>query len=238
MSSPFRSRRRGSGCISNLCLAASVYNRPANIRMRGPLDVGFLRQALNHTFTRQQSIWITAQSSGATARLIRESPVELELPFTDLSNESDQQALAGQIAAAEAGRPFDLNQAPLVRSRLLRISDEDHLLLLTFHEFAFDAWSQAVLLRELTAAYQAFAEAEVSSLGRPQIQYSDFAVWDRSQQRLDGFAEGRDYWRRELADLPTLQLPTDRCSTTRTIRTGGASSIFSCRRTLLAGCVR
>ena len=178
---------------------------------------------MNDTLARHQSIWIAVESSDATPNLRTESPAELAVPLTDLTDEPDPEARAGEIAAAEAGRPFDLNQAPLFRCRLLRIGDEDHLLLLTFHHFAFDAWSQAVLLRELTATYQALADGEPPATCKPQIQYTDFAAWDRSEQRVDALADGRSFWRRELGDPPALQLPTDYPRPANTIRSGGAA---------------
>jgi hypothetical protein len=110
----------------------------------------------------------------------------------------------------EASRPFDLERdASMVRGRLLRIGREEHLLLLTFHHFAFDAWSHAVLLEELAGNYEGSKAGEKAAGEALEIQYADFAVWDRSRGRVAALEEGRSYWKGEMADPPVLQLPTD-----------------------------
>ena len=191
-----------------------VYNRPANIRLRGPLQVDALNRALRHTVSRHESIWMTVEASTTTPSLNVQPPYDFDIPFTDLTHEPDRAGLVPELVKAEAVRPFDLNQVPLLRSHLLRLGDDDHLLLLTFHHFCFDAWSQAVLLREFAAAYQAFVDHEQPALIAPPIRYSDFAAWDRSEERVHAFSGGRSYWKRELQAPPTLQLPTDHSRST------------------------
>ena len=73
----------------------------------------------------------------------------------------------------------------------MRIGCEDHLLLLTFHHFTFDAWSQAVLLREFVAAYEAFSAGVIPEISKSNITYVDFAAWDRSAERVDALAKCR-----------------------------------------------
>ena len=186
-----------------------VYNRPANIRLRGPLQVDPLIRALRHAVSRHESIWMTVEASTITPSSKVQPPYDFDIPFSDLTHESDGAGRVPELVKAEAVRPFDLNQVPLLRSHLLRLGDDDHLLLLTFHHFCFDAWSQAVLLREFAAAYQAFVNNEQPALIAPVIRYSDFAAWDRSTERVHALSRGRSYWKRELQAPPTLQLPTD-----------------------------
>ena len=184
-----------------------VYNRPANIRLRGPLRIDPLRQALSEVVARHGSLRTTVSRAGHLD--IARDTVSVEMPFTDLSGAPSPEQLARQLATEEATRPFDLRQGLLLRSHLLRIGCEHHLLLLTFHHFTFDAWSQAVFLQELTQSYEGHTRGVKSPVEMPLIQYGDFAAWDRCEQRVAALEEGRSYWRRELVDPPVLQLPTD-----------------------------
>ena len=186
-----------------------VYNRPANIRLRGPLQFDSLRQALQHTVRRHQPLWTTIGSIHAAPRLLPESPAFISLPYTDLADRPDPQESADRIVAAEAAQPFDLSVAPLLRCGLLKVGEQDHLLMLIFHHIAFDAWSQSILLQELSAAYEAAVNGSLTASSKPQLRYTDFAAWDRSEERIQAFGESTDYWRGELGDLPVLQLPTD-----------------------------
>jgi len=193
---------------SQLAPGSVVYNRPTNMRIRGPLRVDWLRQALDEIVARHESLRTTVRCGVDAASTCIHAHVALEMPFTDLSGRpSDRLAL--QMAQEEARRPFDLEQGPLLRSHLLRIDAEDHLLLLTFHHFTFDAWSQSVLLRELTQNYQACATDPTAPVEPLPIQYVDFAAWDRNPQRATALEEGRSYWKHGLSNPPVLQLPTD-----------------------------
>jgi surfactin family lipopeptide synthetase A len=186
-----------------------AYHRPANFRLRGPLQIEPLRQALETVAARHESLRTTLANSNESPRLVVQPAFSLELPLTDLSGEADPELSAGQLAREEAARPFDLQQGPLFRCRLLRIACQDHLLLLTFHHFTFDAWSQSVLLEELIRGYAAYVEGAEPRFAPLAIQYADFAEWDRSPQRVTAIEEDRAYWRRELSAPPVLQLPTD-----------------------------
>src|SRR5262249_10220315 len=110
----------------------------------------------------------------------------------------------------EAQRPFDLAHGPLVRTTLLRLASEDHVLLLTLHHIIFDGWSTEVFWRELVALYSAIDTGQPLSLPALPIQYADFAVWQRQWFQGEVLAAQLAYWKRQLGnDLPVLNLPTD-----------------------------
>ena len=101
-----------------------------------------------------------------------------------------RQAEAQRLAAAEAYRPFDLARGPLLRARLLRLSDEDHVALLTMHHIVVDGWSMSVLIKEVSTLYRAYVQGNKSPLAELPIQYADYAAWQ--QQWLAGeVLEGR-----------------------------------------------
>jgi amino acid adenylation domain-containing protein len=137
--------------------------------------------------------------------------LELSLPLMDLSGlePTQREAEALRLAQAEALAPFDLLHGPLIRATLLRLGSLDHVLLLTMHHIVSDGWSTGVLLRELSALYQAFAAGKPSPLPELRIQYADFAVWQREWLQGAVLESQLGYWRKQLHDIPRLQLQTD-----------------------------
>ncbi|MEU3571408.1 amino acid adenylation domain-containing protein, partial [Kitasatospora sp. NPDC036755] len=120
----------------------------------------------------------------------------------------ERAAAAEHLLAEELSRPYDLTRGPLTRVLLIRLADEEHLLLLAQHHIVTDGWSVGVLTRELAELHRAEAAGEPDTLPAPALQYPDFAHWE--QHRPADHTADLAYWRRALAGLPTLRLPTDR----------------------------
>ena len=115
------------------------------------------------------------------------------------------------MADEEAQQPFDLMRGPLFRFRLVRLAEEQHILLLTMHHIISDGWSLGVLGRELAALYQAYSAGQSSPLAELAIQYADFAVWQREWLQGEVLEKQLAYWREQLGgELPVLELTTDR----------------------------
>ncbi|HEV2149878.1 MAG TPA: amino acid adenylation domain-containing protein, partial [Longimicrobiaceae bacterium] len=120
-------------------------------------------------------------------------------------------AAARRLAAESAARPFDLERGPLLRASLVRLGDDESLLLFAMHHVVGDGWSTGVLVREVSALYRAFARGEPSPLPELPVQYGDYAVWQRSWL-TDEVLEGElAFWREAMAGAPPLlELPLDR----------------------------
>ena len=131
----------------------------------------------------------------------------LELPVVDLGGlaGAQRETEIRRRAGEEARRPFDLGQGPLVRVALLRLDDQDHVLLLTLHHIVADGWSMGVFVREMAALYAAFMAGAPSPLPELPIQYADFAHWQRQWFRGEVLEQQLSYWRTQLAGLPALR---------------------------------
>lgn len=190
-----------------------AYNLSGAIRLTGRLDAEALERALGEIVRRHEVLRTTfAEVGGRPVQLVAES-LEFRLPLNVLEGEDEaaREAEARGLAAEEARTPFDLSRGPLVRVRLLRLGEHEHVMLLTMHHIISDGWSLGVLVRELTALYEAFAQGRTSPLEELPIQYADFAVWQREWLTGDVLEEQLSYWKRQLAGAPALlALPTDR----------------------------
>ena len=123
----------------------------------------------------------------------------------------DRQSQLLDCICEEAGAPFDLEQGPLIRGRLIRLEDDEHVLLVTMHHIVSDGWSMGVFRRELSALYKAFSRGESDPLPPLAIQYADYAAWQRQWLSGERLAEQSSYWQRTLADAPAvIDLPSDR----------------------------
>src|SRR4051812_44206578 len=189
------------------------YNVPAALRVEGPLDSRVLARTLGEIVRRHEALrTVFAAPHGGPVQVIRPAG-PFALPVVDLSGlpEAARETLAQALVHAEAGRPFDLAQGPLLRGLLLRLTERDHAVLLTLHHIAGDGWSTDVLVREVAALYPAFAARRPSPLPELPVQYADFAVWQRSWLRGEVLEQEIAWWRQQLAGLPPLlTLPTDR----------------------------
>ncbi|HEY3568284.1 MAG TPA: amino acid adenylation domain-containing protein [Thermoanaerobaculia bacterium] len=190
----------------------SVLNVPHPLRLTGPLDPAALAAALTEIARRHASLRASFVYGEAGLRQRTAPPAAVELPVTDLGAHPPavREEEARRLVREEARQPFDLAVAPLWRARLLRLGEEDHRLLLTFHHTIADGWSLDLLDRELAALYSARTDGG-ALLPEPALQYTDFAVWQRRWLNDETLASQLAYWRRQLAGVPTvLDLPTDR----------------------------
>lgn len=105
--------------------------------------------------------------------------------------------------------PFDLSCDPVIRGALLSQNNKGHVLALTLHHIASDGWSVAIMIREIVACYNAFKRGVPHQLTPPDIQYTDYAVWQRQPHRLPLWKKEIAYWERQLTDAAPLELPAD-----------------------------
>ncbi len=188
------------------------YNIPASLWVTGRLDVPALAAALSEVVRRHEALRTTFRSVDGLPVQVIAPPSPQPLPLVDLTAlpAARREEETRRLAALEAQRPFDLARGPLVRSGLVRLEGERHALLLTMHHVVADGWSTGVLVRELVALYAAAAAGRPSPLPELEIQYPDFAVWQRSWLRGEVLAAEIAWWKERLAEPPPLNLPTDR----------------------------
>ncbi|MEW5929506.1 MAG: amino acid adenylation domain-containing protein [Gemmatimonadota bacterium] len=192
---------------------SAAYNMPGALRLRGPLHAPALRAAVAELVRRHEALRTTfAEQGGAPVQVVR-PPAPLPLPLVDLRAlpGAARERHAERLASVEARRPFDFARGPLLRTTLVRLGDEDHVLLLTLHHVVSDGWSMGVLVREVFALYDAFSRGGPSPLPELPVQYADYAVWQRRWLSGEALERQLAWWRERLAAAPPLlELPTDR----------------------------
>jgi len=190
-----------------------VYNMPGAVRLEGRLDLHALERAINEIVTRHEALRTRFEvEEGAPVQVIEEAG-EVSLPLMDLSESGEEQAelKARSLAAEEAQTPFDLSWGPLLRVRLLKLGDERHLMLFTMHHIISDGWSIGILVREVSKLYEAYSRGEGTPLKELEIQYADYAVWQRGWLQGEVLEEELEYWKNQLGgELPVLELPADK----------------------------
>src|SRR6185369_14783161 len=191
----------------------ATYNIPLGIRLSGSLDVAALERAISEVVRRHETLRTSFVEEEGTARQVIAAAEVLALPVVELSQlpEAEQEAEVQRLAAVESTQAFDLAQGPLWRVQLLRLSAAEHVLLCTMHHIVSDGWSMEILVREVSALYEAYAAGRAPALAELPIQYADYAVWQREWLQGEVLEEQLGYWRKQLAGVPAvLELPVDR----------------------------
>ena len=188
------------------------YNLTRAFTVEGDLQLPVLRRALGEIHRRHETLRTGYGEQEGQPRLLIHSDVEPDLRFFDLlaQNPEDPLAALRELCSAEADAPFDLARPPLLRALLVRTRPDRQVLILTVHHIISDAWSLDLLAREIAAFYQSLTSGEPVALPEIEVQYADYAAWQRGW--LEGeILEGQlAYWRERLDGLPPLELPTDR----------------------------
>jgi amino acid adenylation domain-containing protein len=215
----------------------SAYTITSRQRLRGSLDLTALASAFTELVRRHESLRTTFASKDGepVQRIADPGPVTFRIVALEHEPTVDRGALVEQMVREEAQRPFDLARGPLFRPILLRLTPDEHELLMAVHHIVADGWSLGILARELGTLYEAFAAGRPSPLPELPIQYADFALWQRRWLTGDIFEAQQYYWREHLGGRPApLQLPTDHPRSGRPT-SAGASHDFRLPRPLADG---
>ncbi|HEX2077552.1 MAG TPA: amino acid adenylation domain-containing protein, partial [Longimicrobium sp.] len=198
--------------LDRLQPGGTAYNVPLRLRLAGALDRGALERALGEIVRRHDVLRTTFAELHAEPVQVVAPFAGFSLPVHDLSHlaPAEREAEVRRLASDDAARPFDLAAGPLFRVRLLRVDDEDHVLLAAMHHAVTDGWSMGVFFRELSALYGAYRQGGESPLPELPVRYADYAVWERERLRGDRLERLLSWWKERLQGAPALlELPLD-----------------------------
>ncbi|OIN45327.1 non-ribosomal peptide synthetase [Pseudomonas costantinii] len=193
--------------------ASGAYNLPGAVRLKGALNLSAMEQAFASLVARHETLRTVFQRQ-PDERLLQVAVVPSlaveQLDFSALASAEREQAV-NEAATRQSLLPFDLEHGPLLRVQLLKLDEQEHVLLLTLHHIVSDGWSMNVLIDEFIRCYDAHERKEAPQLPALPIQYSDYALWQRRWLEAGEQARQLEYWQARLGDEhPVLELPTDR----------------------------
>ncbi|MFD7826717.1 condensation domain-containing protein, partial [Kitasatospora sp. NPDC059803] len=198
--------------IERLSTGPAMYNVHEVFRLHGPLDVAALGHSLTELVRRHEVLRTAFPERDGRPSPSVEPARPFDLPVTDLRAEPAERRtrLARDLVQSEILRPFDLATAPLLRASLLRVDEDEHVLVVVVHHIAVDGWSMPLLWDDLSAMYRSRLEGREHELPPLRIQYADFAHWQRARLSGERLQRQLDYWSAQLSGLSPLDLPTDR----------------------------
>ena len=210
--------------LDQLAGGSAAYNMSASFLIRGMLVREVLQQALETLVQRHEALRTVIQYAGGHPYLKHQKFYDFKLDYVDLSSQSRRK----RVKAVEASRlemdrtPFDLEGDLMIRSRLLYVGNQEHVLNIVTHHIASDGWSKSILLRELGLVYNSLLNKVNPVLSEHELRYRDFAGWQH--KHTDEFGRQLDFWEKRLADLPDLELPSDRPRPSEVSSRGSAKS--------------
>jgi len=216
-------------------------NISRGIRMVGALNRRVLEEAIAASIARHDSLRTTfartevsADTDGQPMQLIAATR-QSELPLIDLSSvpSREREKKAKEIARTEVQHPFDLTLGPLLRTTLLKLDEQEHVLLLTTHRIVIDESSTDLFFREVWECYSNLARGKKAERAQLPVQFADYAAWQRRSLTDGALKEHADYWKRKLTGAPAvIDLPTDRPRPpVQSWRGGSVSVVFGSRLT-------
>ncbi len=192
--------------FDQLVPGSSLYNISAAVKFHGPLNAGYLEKSINDVVKRHQVLQVFFKTEKGAP--VQHKAENLHIPLT--VEEKDNRSLE-EIAAGEAQIPFDLTRPPLIRTRLIRLDGQTHVLMLTIHHIVADGWSMGVFINETARFYRRYNGDASVTLDPLPIQYFDYAWWQKNAADEKKLRKQLDFWTSELKDMPTLlELPFDR----------------------------
>jgi hypothetical protein len=186
-----------------------AYNTSMALRLRGPLNTLVLEQALSEIVRRHEVLRTTFPSQDGHPRQVIGAAKPMILPIIDFGAIGEKaEPHARRLISEEAERPFNLAKGPLLRVKMLKLAAEDHVMTFMMQHIITDGWSLELMVGEFVALYEAYGNGRASSLPELELQYADFAVWQREWLQGEVLDEGLRYWKKELSgELPIIEFP-------------------------------
>jgi amino acid adenylation domain-containing protein len=205
--------------------SSGLWNIPAGVRMRGRLELEAVRWSLSEIVRRHEVLrTVFEEREGGTVVQVVQEVEKVEVPLVELKGEGikEREAEAREWAEREAEEGFDLGRGPLLRARVLRLGEQDHVLLVTMHHIVSDGWSNSLLVEEFVGLYEGWREGSKSPLEELPWQYGDYAVWQRKWLQGEVLEEQLSYWREKLKGMGVLEVPGDRVRPAKATHQGGS----------------
>jgi amino acid adenylation domain-containing protein len=188
------------------------YNIPGAVRIEGKLNIGILEQSFNTVIHRHEVLRTSFLTVEGKPQIVISPSTQFNLPIIDISEvpSSQQEGYIKQLTQQEAQYSFNLNISPLLRVKIIKIAEKEHVILMTLHHIISDEQSVIILIREVATLYENLSQNQPSKLPPLAIQYVDFAAWQRQYLEGELLESQLTYWRQQLEGIPTvLELPTD-----------------------------
>ncbi|HVK99522.1 MAG TPA: condensation domain-containing protein, partial [Dongiaceae bacterium] len=199
--------------IEQLTPGNSTFHIPAPLLLKGILDHVALEQAFLKLLQRHEALRTVFRTVNDEPRQLVQAVERFTVPVEDLSALDREEGLAEvrRRIEHEIRVPFNLEQGPMLRARLYKLDDNQYGLIVVMHHIVTDGWSMAVFVKEIAALYAAERMGMQSPLPALEIQYGDFAEWQRNWLTGEVLERQLGYWRQQLAGAPEeLTLPFDR----------------------------
>ncbi|WP_420895035.1 condensation domain-containing protein, partial [Sorangium cellulosum] len=198
--------------LDRLVPGSPLYNVYFEVRMRGALDEVALRASLTAITERHAMLRATFPESEGRPSVVVAPARAWDLPVVDLRHLAldDRDAELRRLSAEHAAAPFDLTRGPLMRTTLVALGDEDHVLLVGQHHIITDGWSIAVFLRDLAELYRSACTGEPRALSELPIRHVDHVHWQEQELKREDARRSEAWWKEQLAELPRLELPVAR----------------------------
>ncbi|MEM8827934.1 MAG: amino acid adenylation domain-containing protein [Cyanobacteria bacterium P01_G01_bin.19] len=195
------------------------YNISTAVKITGNLNCDRLQQCFDTLVARQEILRTSFLTVGGKPQIVINNESEIKISEIDLSNlsASEKQLQIKQLQAEEANQPFDLERSPLMRVKLLQTAPNEQILLLNLHHIIGDGWSMGVLVEEIVGLYWEQGSGGAGEAGeagkvvgangiRPSnnIQYVDYAAWQRKYLQGEVLARQVEYWQEKLQDAPAI----------------------------------
>jgi amino acid adenylation domain-containing protein/non-ribosomal peptide synthase protein (TIGR01720 family) len=189
-----------------------TYNIPGSVRIKGKVDVTKFHASINEIVKRHESLRTIFPSEEGKVKQIILNNLQLPIDFVDLTNidRNLREQEANKILLNDAKKSFNLEKGPLIRWKLVKIYDEEYFLLTCMHHIISDGWSVEIFVKELATVYSNIIDNKKIKLPELQIEYVDYAFWQKEWMQSDLYKKQIEYWKENLKDAPPLlELPTD-----------------------------
>ncbi len=188
--------------IDQIAPATGAYNIPRALRLKGSLNIEALQQSLNAVVSRHEVLRTVFRSHNGKPFAVVNPDGTIDLVIRDLTADPDAE-VRFQVAE-ESRRPFNLSTGPLLRATVLRLDEDEHILIVTMHHIISDGWSMSIFLDELVSYYHDLLNGDELLPGTLPIQYADFAAWQRHSLPLATLNASLAYWQQQLSDSPAI----------------------------------